>query len=118
MKCERCGLDREYVEVAGACAVHLEQNCIAALLAALEAEREARKESLVRAAALFDAQKRAIADVMDQRDAALARVKVCEEALRSFTEFAWSALMADCDEARDNVNGMVAKARAALKEGR
>ena len=42
------------------------------------------------------------------------RVERLETALRSLTEFAWSAVTADCEEARVELNSRLERARKAL----
>lgn len=46
-----------------------------------------------------------------------ARIRELEGALRGLTDFAWSAVAADCDESRDYLNGKLAVARSLLKSG-
>lgn len=53
----------------------------------------------------------------ERATAAEARAAALEKALGEVAYFAWSAVSADCDEARENLNGIVTRARA-LVEGK
>ena len=56
-----------------------------------------------------------VADLaMQHRDSTEAERDALRKALADLVNFAWTAVTADCEEARVNLNGKIAKARAAL----
>lgn len=55
-------------------------------------------------------------DLCDEVERLRSRVEKLREALKEFDEFAWTAVKADCEEARLNLQAKIDKARAILKE--
>jgi chromosome segregation ATPase len=88
---------------------------VCSLQSQLTAERERAermREEEVTASICFD-------KVVKDRDAALAEARelreelnAAYEAMTDLCDFAWSAVSADCDEARQNLNGLLSKLRS------
>lgn len=131
--CEGCGMERVPSRLCSACEIAERlSNAHALELKAAEDRIAELKRSLAKARAeveewkasskhAFDSEQelgKHLADTLDERDSARETLRKVVTAAERLDNFAWTAVTADCEEARVYLNGIVEKLREALSEAK